>query len=210
MAGPGADELQYVLTRDAVRASIEALQAQRIHRFFPAYLHLRRQSTLQDAAEAIAPDWNSLGDLVAVPGGPVGRPYYMPFWDQQRSAGQEWRAKNLAGSYAPSSIRQVPRKVVDVDSEGRYILRERHWELARKHLMYGKPILVLALAGFLLRNFALIGNEHPATDDLAAAFYDRFGYEPNSEEASHLFDPDQAGADSDWFESFEPSDHELS
>lgn len=195
-------EAGYVLTVDAVKASITALRKLKIHRFFPAYLHLHQQPRVQGTTTEITANWaGGLGPLIEIPGGPTGRPYYLPFWDQQNEAGQEWRAKNLAGSYSPSSLREVPKRVVTVDERGRYGLRERHWELAREHLTFGEQLPAVILGGFFLRNYAFIYDGPPTHANLATEFLVFFGFEPGSEESDHLFS--SRGADEETY-SFEP------
>ena len=51
----------YVLTLEAVKWGIQNLQAQRIHQFFLAYLHLRQRSAEIGSTSGITPDWKQLG-----------------------------------------------------------------------------------------------------------------------------------------------------
>lgn len=199
----------YVLTLDAVQYCVDALQQRRIHPWFAAYLHLRQQSARQGTQTEIAPDWNELGAYLEVPGGPYGQPYFRPFWNGPANAGQNWLNPNLAGSYAPSSLRAVPKRVIDVVGQ-RFVLRDRHWELARTFLTDDKQVPLLALAVFFLRDFGFRSQEVPEPKDVSRLFLDDFGYQlPNDEEeVAHLYDLTWKGADGSWFEVFEVSEYE--
>ena len=152
-SGDDPERIAFVLTGEAVRASIDRLQSMRIDPFFPMYLHLRQQSVLQATSTQIKPELDALGQYLRVPGGPVGRPFFRPFWNEQTNARQGWLNENLAGSYAPSSMRNVPLNVVSRGPGSTFSLQPHHWLLAREFLTYGERVPVLALAGFYLRNF---------------------------------------------------------
>lgn len=206
MAAEAVDEKRYLIKMDAVRACISELRSQRIHPFFPAYLHLRQQAARQGRLADVAPNWNALGTLLEVPGGPLGRPYFRPFWAGPATAGQEWLNPNLAGSYAPSSIRQLPRKVIDISPDGKFSLRENHWELARRHLTDEKPVPLLALAGFFFRDFAFLSENTPKPADLMQVFLNEFGYRSPADdvEVDHLYDRVwSAHDDNPWFAAVE-------
>lgn len=203
MMGESGDGFSaYVVTLEAVRASIAALRTRLVHPYFPAYLHLRRQAAKQGTQKAIRPKWSELGRFLEVPGGP--QPHYRPFWAERADAGQEWLNRNLAGSFAPSSLRDVPRRVVDTDGDRRFLLRERHWERARQHLAYGQRIPVLALAGYFLRNHALLAPSTPGRDDLVRVFLTEFGYRSpeDDDEVAHLYQQEWRGPER-WFEEFD-------
>jgi len=197
------NEGPYVIRVEVVRECIAVLREQRIHSFFPAYLHLRRQAAARDRLTDLTPNWNELGTLLEVPGGPFGRPYFRPFWPGPAQAGQEWLNPNLAGSYAPSSIRELPRRVIDIQG-GKFSLRPRHWELAREHLADNRPVPVLALAGFFLRDFGLVKRETPSLAELIAIFRQEFGYRDgiDNEEFDYLYDQEWQGSSKQWFEPF--------
>jgi hypothetical protein len=109
---------------------------------------------------------------------------------------------NLAGSYSPSSLRRSPQEVIDTDDEGRFILRPKHWELARKYLLHDEPIPVLALAGFLFRNFAIVSDEALAPAALVQIFREYIGYRvpEDGEEFDYLYDIGQPFDTENWFQ----------
>ena len=194
--------VSYTIHVQAVREAIIRLQSRPIHPFFPAYLHLRQQSVLQKTTTEIRPNWNSLGEFLEIPGGPVGKPYFRPFWVGRRDAGQEWLNRNLAGSYAPSSIRSTPRKVIEINGDGTFRLRDKHWELALTHLAGNQRVPVVALAGFFSRNFEFIATTTPGPAALVEEFFRTFEYDlrSNMVEMNHLFSDEWIGSVGlEWF-----------
>jgi len=197
-----AEQPIFVLSIDVVRWAIEQLVGQRIHPFFPAYLILHRAAAERESPVDLHPRWEELEQFLHVPGGPPGKPNFRPFWHQSSSAGQHWLNANLAGSYAPSSIRELPRRVIDLEEGGGFSLKDNHWELAREHLLYDERAPAIPLAAFLYRDFGFT-TDGPAISphDLIAIFRRDFGYRPDSDdvEFSHLYNqaiPERV----DWFE----------
>ena len=205
MAGSEQSANQYVITLEAVRASIDALRATPLHPYFPAYLHLRQKSGEQGATEGIAPNWNEIGVFLNVPGN-AGRPYFRPFGTKGHDESREWLNPNLAGSYAKSSLRsgQPPLKVVEANDDGTFTLPAKHWELARLHLASDQKVSALAVAGFYFRNFAFEAEESPTAGELVDEFRLALGYSPEDEvEFNYLFTSGWEGEQITWFEPFE-------
>lgn len=202
-AGEGSQPV-FVLTTGVVRWGIEQLQSRKVHTFFPAYLEIRR-ATGAKSKVPLRPQWANVGIYLEVPGGPPKKPYFRPFWNQSRNAGQDWLNENIAGSYAPSSIREVQRRVIEVEGSG-YSLKEGHAQLVLENLLYGKPLPVYPLALFYYRNFGFT-NDGPALspDGLIDIFREDFGFLTGAEMAEFdlLFSagiPDRT----DWFEPWSP------
>jgi hypothetical protein len=204
-----ADQRVLVLTETVIRWGIEELRDRKVHAFFPAYLEIRRELEAESGS-AVQPDWSVLGRLFRVPGGPPKKPYFRPFWHQTRSAGQNWLNENIAGSYAPSSIRKVPATVVQPDGSG-YALRDHHAELALKNLLYGEQLPAYPLVVFYYRNFGFT-TDGPALppDGLIDIFRDEFGFrdEAETEEFATLFSTDIPDR-TDWFEPWRPPPSEA-
>src|SRR5580704_9599020 len=166
MAVEQRNEFQ-VPTLEAVRWGIQTLKASRVHPFFLAYLHLRKQAAEQGTMDDIVPDWEELGTYLRVRGAPPGKPYYRPLWHGNATdPGRYWLNPNLAGSYAPSSLRNVPTRVVGINGS-HFSLRPEHARLAREHLLYEEPISAIALAAFLYRDFGLMAERSLGPHDLA-------------------------------------------
>ena len=199
-----AESAIYTIPVARVRESIDSLLARDIHQFFIAYLFLRRTAARIGRTTALTPDWSELGVLLEVSGGPPGKPFLRPFWRGQRNAGQEWLNSNLAGSYAASSLRGVPMRVVETDASGRFNLRPEHWNLAFEHLLFKKKVPALAVAAFVFRDYGIVSELLPSPEDLIALFRREYGYRPEDDvEFSALYDDAWRGSDGPWAETFE-------
>jgi hypothetical protein len=199
----------FVLTTGVVRWGIEELLSRKVHTFFPAFLEIRRAAVMGGAgvesSTAAQPDWGNLERYFRVPGGPPRKPNFRPFWHGSKKEGQGWMNGNIAGSYAPSSIRKLPLKVVQVSSSG-YDLRESSTQNALKHLLYGQTLPVLPLAAFYYRNFGFT-TDGPALppNGLIDIFKGDFGFRTDAEMAEFdlLFSADIPDR-TDWFEPLNP------
>jgi hypothetical protein len=176
-----------------------------MHQYLPGYLYLRWLSGKVGRTTDLSPDWSprsQLATLLAVPGGP--HPYFRPFWNGARNADQEWLNKNLAGSFAPSSLRDVPLRVIEVDPATKHFnLQTRHWEAAHEHLLFGKQLSVSALAGFFLRNYAVVTEGDPPTrEHLIELFRHEWGYlrPMDDQEYFYLYDETPPFDLGEWFE----------
>lgn len=194
-------ERTYVLLPGRVRDCIDALLQRDTHPHFVAYLYLRFLAGKSGSMKGLQPNWADLGKVLEVPGGPAGKPYLRPFWRGERNAGQEWLNENLAGSFAPSSLRVVLGRVVQTDAQRRYSLRPKHWELAREHLLFKEPIPVVALAGFLFRDYGFVATTPPSSIELIDVFRREYGYTAEDDvEFNALYDSSWTGQDGQWFE----------
>jgi hypothetical protein len=193
------DEYVYVLTQARARQAIEILLGRQTHQFFIAYLFLRRTAAREGRTDGLYLDFAEVGEFLQVTGGPAGKPFLRPFWKGQRDAHQEWLNANLAGSYAPSSLRGVPLRVVDIDADRRFSLREDHWDLALKHLLMDVPMPVLPLAAFLFRDHGLVSEADPDPLHLVTIFQQEFGYDDDVE-FNVLYDLDVPAGIDPWLE----------
>src|SRR6185436_4965691 len=113
---------------------------------------------------------------------PLGAPYIKPFTEQKASTKNLWLNENVAGSYAPSSLRpeQPFRQVVNIEGK-KYSLPPDHAQRAFEHLLYFVPVQVADLAVVLYRDFGLCGDS-VAIEDIIDVFTYEFGYatEPGS------------------------------
>lgn len=176
-----------VIRIERVMEAIDVLLMHGAHQWYPGYMSLRRQARLQSGDGAlnyseIEPNWRDLGEFLAVPGGPPNKPYLRPFWSGTRDRGQEWLNQNLAGSYAPSSWRNVQLKLASEISDGRIALREDHATVALKVLLNDTPLPALPAAAFFLRNHGFQNSSDTDVDVLIRAFAYEFGYRKGDEE----------------------------
>jgi hypothetical protein len=178
VAAPSAQQKpSYVLTVEAVRWALDQLKSQKIHPFFVAYLFLGKWSAEQDTTTEIQPEWTELADYLSIGGGPPGKPFYRPFWHGTvNDPGRYWLNPNLAGSFAPSSLRNVPARIVDV-TDGRFSLKSGHEMLALEHLLYGEPVSTIALGAFIYRDYGFYDIDSVlAPEALSVVFRQDFHY----------------------------------
>jgi hypothetical protein len=150
----------WVIRPERVREAIDALTARSVHPFFPAYLQIRKTAVEQGIGSGIRPHWEDVGSFLRVEGGPPGKPYFRPLFTRAEDFGRYWMGTNLAGMWAPSSLRQgmPPREVVDTANSA-FTLRDAHAELALQHLLFGQPVDVMALAIFFFRDYGFYSDE---------------------------------------------------
>lgn len=189
----------------AVARAIKTLLERRIHPTFTGYLCVKRDAHRVGRDDGLRPDFTEFHDtFLAVPGGPAGRPYYRPFWDESRSSTKAWYQRNVAGTYSPASAARIPTFTSVIEITGKlYQLRPKHWELAREHMTFGGKVPVLPLALFLYRDYGLNFDLGAAPQRLIGVFLDEFGYagEERQAEFEHLFSTD--GFDGDPSEYFQ-------
>jgi hypothetical protein len=146
------------------------LRETRIHPQFAGYLCLLWESARRNTPDNLRPSFKDFFRLfLAVPGGDEDKPYLMPFGDSASITNAHlWFNKNIAGSYAPSSLRPGSPflRVASSASDGRvpvYRLKPEHAEIALQYMLYGKKLSAAVLACFLYRNS---GFENPMTHAL--------------------------------------------
>lgn len=195
---------RHVLTVGAVKAGIEALKAQRIHEHFPAYLHLRKCTVDSGSLTNLEPEWKEVSDLLRMPGGPATKPHYRPFSSVNRSdEGGYWYNPNLAGSYAPKSMRATSSFMLNTRGNG-YELPPDHAQEALTRLLREEPVPAWALAAYYLRNYAFYFDGVGGHDELITAFRAEFGFEQDTDFDTLFSAEEPAASPGDWFERFAP------
>ncbi|MEW2346902.1 hypothetical protein AB0904_04465 [Streptomyces sp. NPDC006684] len=191
-----------VLTREAVKAGIRALKRQRIHEHFPAYLHLRKLAAASGSLTDLSPEWKDVSDLLRMPGGPPTKPHYRPFSSVNRKdESGYWYNKNLAGSYAPKSMRATSAFMLNTNGDG-YELPVDHAQQALERLLKGRKVPAWALAAYYLRNHAFIFEGDGGYNELISAFTKEFGFEEDTDFQVLFEDEEPAQFSGDWFEPF--------
>ena len=199
--------MAYKIKKPIVAASLQYLRNQKTHEHFAGYLCLQQRAAALGRLSDLQPSFISFFDyFFKVEGQPSQSPYVKAFISQTPSSSNQWLNKNVAGSYAPSSIRATFKKVVSVSSAtGKYSLKEDHAEMALRHLLNGSPLNVYALSIFLYRNFDFL-NTTPSIEDSVAVFKAEFGYSigettGSTPEYTTLFNPAAPEfLKGDWFE----------
>lgn len=193
----------HVLTRDAVRWSIDALGGQRLHPTFVMYLYLRAKARAGELDSASASS-DELLSLIAMPGHAV-KPYYFPLIDRGKRTGKPlatfWRASNIPGSWSPGSIRRQQGGGWLGANESAYVLPDEHVALAKAEMLYGKQVSALALGAYFLRNDGFVLRGDPAPPDVIAGFRTKFDYPSDADsEFAELFSADVPTVEFAWFE----------
>ncbi len=122
-----------VIQRLIVARSLSRLRAQRIHPLFAGYLHLKQRAATLGRLENLEPEFGEFYKrFLWVTDHPVGTPYIKPFTASPPSDKNLWLNENVAGSYAPSSLRpgQPFREVVKVTRDKTYSLPPDHAQRA--------------------------------------------------------------------------------
>ncbi|HHG3077874.1 TPA: hypothetical protein ACPVXB_003208 [Vibrio parahaemolyticus] len=184
---------QLVIDIKAVKRSIEVLRSQKIHEHFPGYLFLKLESRQKGQTKDLKPPFKTFFDEFLKPGdAPEEKPYIRPFTRTGTPASDIWMNKNVAGSYAPSSIRgnSPLRHVVLVNDDKTYSLNSNHAKLAFQYLALGSKIPSVSLAIFMLRDYGFEG-ESVDISTILSTFRDIFGFreeiESEKEEYQTLF-----------------------
>lgn len=191
---------------DLVAESFLRLRDQKIHPHFAGYLGLKRTAARDGRTDDLKPNFKEFFQtFMQVAGGPVNRPYLKPFSSDVKL----WFNPNVAGSFAPSSVRNASPldRIVNVSGDGRnarYSFVDRHWELARSLLVSNNRIPALPLAVFLYRDYALL-SEEPSAADVLSVFREEFGYAASlvtgEEEYEYLYyEDDDTPTNLEWFE----------
>lgn len=164
---------EFVLAVDRIQASIESLWESDIHAHFPAYLCLKNEAAASGTTDGLDYDyWDFFDTFLRVEGGPPGKPYLRPFSTRYSEEERMWLNENLAGSYAPSSIRRTIYEFAEEDGEN-WALKDGHANIA-KDVLEG-PVQALALAVFLYRDFSFEMTE-PDLAPIIKTFAQDFGY----------------------------------
>lgn len=197
----------YVARKQIVAQSLVRLREQKTHTLFAGYLHLQQRASQLGRLQDLQPEFLPFFKRFFFVGNhPLGTPYIKPFTEQKASTKNLWLNENVAGSYAPSSVRpeQPFRQVVNIEGK-KYSLRPDHARRALEFLLYSNPVQAADLAVFLYRDFGLLGDSRTIKDVIDIFAYE-FGYvsepgAPLSEEFQTLYSLEsEASWEEDWLE----------
>ena len=166
-----------LIHKSVVARSLARLREQRTHTLFAGYLYLQKLSSELETLDDLQPDFLAyFKKFFFVANHPLGTPYIKLFTEQKPSNKNLWLNENVAGSYAPSSLRpgQPFRKVVNIQGK-KYSLPEDHAERAFEQLLYSIPIRAVDLAIVLYRDFGFRDDSADLTS-LVDIFAYEFGY----------------------------------
>jgi hypothetical protein len=180
----------YILDVEVVRHSFWDLVDRPIHRLFPGYLCLRREAGRENRLEDLDFDYTEFFDKFLKIRTGV-KPYLVPFTDEEFEETQLWFNQNVAGTYAPSSLRTTTPllKIGEFEKDGRksrWKLHDNHGALAREHMCNGKHVPIEHLAAFLFRGYGF-EVEEPSADTLVQAFCEEWVYDRKDPEFFELY-----------------------
>jgi hypothetical protein len=194
-----------VLAESKVREAITTLIGRRTHPLFVAYLHLRQVAAQSPTGSLtdIQPVWTEVSEVLRVPDAPSKHPHLRPFWSTANSKiDRYWLNDNLAGSFAPSSLRGgngIVGVVFIAQADKSFTLLEGHVQAALTGLLFDQRMPVHALAAFLLRDHGFINPTMPIPDDLIPIFRERYGV-ADDDEFNTLYDTTIPwGSNDPWF-----------
>ncbi|HMG76074.1 MAG TPA: hypothetical protein VK582_21405 [Pyrinomonadaceae bacterium] len=166
-----------VVRKPIIARSLHNLREQKTHTLFSGYLYLQKLSSQLGRLDDLKPEFISyFKKFFSVKDHPLGTPYIKLFTEQAPSNKNLWLNQNVAGSYAPSSLRigKAFRQVVNIQGT-KYSLPPDHGRRAYEHLLFSMPVSVIDLAIVLYRNFGV--NVEAATSmDIVEIFAYEFGY----------------------------------
>jgi predicted ATPase len=178
-------ETSFVVKRSVAAASLRRLRQRKIHPLFGGYLHLLECAKLRRRLHDLQPDFTDFYKrYFLVRDHPIRTPFIKPFTDRAASDRNLWMNPNVAGSYAPRSLRpgQPFRAVVAVNDESKtYSLPENHAVQALQHLLFGDPLSIDDLVFFLYRDRGFVQGP-PVARRLIESFAFEFGYSTRLED----------------------------
>ena len=183
----------YAFSVEAVVRAIRSLSNTRSHEHFPGYLALLRERTSPDPLRST--DIVEFYDArLRIEDAPEQAPYLRPF--RSRGVGKPLTLyqRNVAGSYAPSSIREgrALSRVIRVEeaSSGQveYSLPSEHWSIVLSEMLSGHRQPLLATAAFLLRDCAFPLEDGPSLDGAIEVFRRELNIRPSDPDGDVVFE----------------------
>lgn len=169
-------EPAYVPTLQKVKASIEVLAKLNAHRALAGYLCVLNAAAIERRTVDLRPDFRGFFDRFFRIGEPPSKkPYAVPF---ARGAKSILFNENVAGSYAPSSLRPVNplHSLMEIKGGGgqaSFTLRANHIEQALE-LLLPNSLPIYAFACFMYRDFGFTLN--PDRREIERAVGSDFGF----------------------------------
>lgn len=181
----------YSFNQEVVNKALAYLANTRSHEHFPGYLALirgKRSSMNSCNSDTIVQFYK---DFLFIIDAPENRPYLNPFRSRGIGNPITLYQPNVAGSYAPSSIRKNGplSKIINIDvitKTGAYELVEEHWKIALSEMLSGNKLPLISTLIFLLRDYAFL-LERPSINDLVPLFRTEFSISKVSENGDEIF-----------------------
>jgi hypothetical protein len=171
-----SSEQAYVPTLPRVKQALNAVVNIEAHRSFAGYLCVLNAASITQRLDGLRPDFRSFFDRFFRIGNPPDKkPYVVPF---TRGAKSLLFNENVAGSYAPSSIRPVNplhnlMKIEGGGAQAVFTLHTNHLQIARD-LLLSKPLPAYEFACFMYRDVGFSVN--PDRSEIEGALRTDFGF----------------------------------
>ena len=175
-----------------VQEALRVLLGARIHPHFAGYLVLCRTAAQSARKQHLQFRPKEFFDtFLKVPGLPETTPYVLPFRAGLSKESPFFNA-NVAGSYAPSSLREVApfRRVAEMSGSRGAVtcsIPDDHAQKAFDNLLFKERVNVGALSVFLYRDFGFI-SEASDLSVAIAVFREDFGFRFDREDEAKNFD----------------------
>lgn len=163
--------MRYTLSIDTVRAALQTLAATKSHEQLVLYLAILRLKSRDGEKYTEGDIYSVIKPWLELPGR-KGYPYYRPFASRGK---QFWMNGNLAGSFAPSSLRSSRDLFYSSDSADNTLRLPSVDEIIAS-LKIKSPVPLWAVTCYFLRNASFIaktGNWH--VSDVLSLAEDYFG-----------------------------------
>ena len=170
----------HVIRKQIVAQCLSRLRDQKTHTFFAGYLYLQQRASQLGQLDDLQPEFLPFfRQFFEVGNHPLGAPYIKLFTEHKASTKNLWLNENVAGSYAPRSLRpeQAFCQVVKIEGK-KYSLPPDHARRAFEHLLYKTPVQAADLAVVLYRDFGLQGDSL-TIEQIIDIFTYEFGYASN-------------------------------
>ncbi len=178
----------YLFKVETIKKALETLANVRSHEHFPGYLALLRDRSKLNAVSNSDTIIKFYKEFLFVIDAPVSRPYLRPF--RSRGVGNPITLyqKNVAGSYAPSSIRNNGplSKIININSAS-YELINEHWKIALTEMLSGHKLPFISTMAFLLRDYAF-RMLYPNIEILISIFRTEFSISNETENGDDIYE----------------------
>lgn len=185
-------EKYYLLSIEAVKRSLTTLAGVHSHEHFPGYLALLRARSNANAISNSETIVTFYKDFLSVVDAPERSPFLRPF--RSRGVGNPITLyqKNVAGSYAPSSIRNTGplSKVMNINNKDgvtSYELINEHWKTVLAEMLSGNKLPIVSTTMFLFRDYAFPMLQ-PNINDLISIFRTEFSISKEAENGDDIYE----------------------
>ncbi|MGY1458809.1 hypothetical protein ACW5F0_09205 [Luteimonas sp. A534] len=182
---------EFFVTAEAAKLAIAKLTSTRVHPHFSGYLAAVGAAAAENRRDNLRVNFQQFyNDYLLVAGAPPERPYLQPFSD--KGVAQLFN-KNVAGSYAPSSLRAVAPIQAVIEFKGSrqqvtHTLKPDHEEIALAALTGGQRLPAHSLATFLFRDHKIPRSDTSDIQSVLQLFCETFGYDLTVEAIKVRFD----------------------